>query len=258
MISLGFVATLLKNPIFAGMGGAAVLTGLLVWARNIPIKIWRTFQHFFSVQLYVENTDDSYEWINRYLASHPVAKRARTLRLNSIRSSSDRSAYDEEGSPISSRKWVVSTGLGMTVFMEDWTIFVVDRHIQKDGASEVVKESINIRAYSRSQEPIKELVMRAQKLSESQTVLPLYLFRDNYWQTATRKELRSIDTVILADGQKERIMQDIDSFKRSKEFYKERGIPYHRGYSILRPGRNGKDFVDHCYCWSSWNGSSYS
>lgn len=228
-----FLAALLHNQLFAGLGGAAVISGLMFYLRSIPMRIWHTFQHFFSVQLYVENTDPAYYWINIYLSQLPVAKQARTLRVN------DADKYSRESKD---RKWTISVGLGTTVFMKAWTLFVVHRNIQTEGASEVVKESINIRSYGRSHKPIKKIVEAALELANKKEKLRIHSYSTTYtgWGNYVEKEKRPLESVVINKELKDKLMADVHQFCESREAYARRGIPYHRGYLLSGPAGTGK------------------
>jgi SpoVK/Ycf46/Vps4 family AAA+-type ATPase len=54
------------------------------------------------------------------------------------------------------------------------------------------------------------------------------------------KELRALSSVILKDGQKEKILHDIQTFRRRDRWYASRGIPYRRGYLLFGPPGTGK------------------
>jgi mitochondrial chaperone BCS1 len=56
----------------------------------------------------------------------------------------------------------------------------------------------------------------------------------------TRAPTRPLDTVILADGQRERILEDMRGFLADEELYMHRGIPWHRGYLLHGPPGTGK------------------
>ncbi|KAG1231797.1 hypothetical protein G6F68_007069 [Rhizopus microsporus] len=60
------------------------------------------------------------------------------------------------------------------------------------------------------------------------------------WQSVGSKELRSFESVILKAGQKERILKDIQTFRRRERWYTNRGIPYRRGYLLYGPPGTGK------------------
>ena len=51
---------------------------------------------------------------------------------------------------------------------------------------------------------------------------------------------RPLDSVVLEEGVKERIVADIQDFIGSAEWYADRGIPYRRGYLLYGPPGTGK------------------
>ncbi|KAI8048757.1 P-loop containing nucleoside triphosphate hydrolase protein [Gilbertella persicaria] len=60
------------------------------------------------------------------------------------------------------------------------------------------------------------------------------------WNSIGSKELRPFSSVILKDRQKERILKDIQTFRRREHWYSIRGIPYRRGYLLYGPPGTGK------------------
>lgn len=61
------------------------------------------------------------------------------------------------------------------------------------------------------------------------------------WRSYGAKDvLRTLDSVILKEGQKEVLLKDIQSFRRRREWYNDRGIPYRRGYLLYGPPGTGK------------------
>lgn len=63
---------------------------------------------------------------------------------------------------------------------------------------------------------------------------------DNQWKEHGYRKIRSFDSVVLKEGDKERILNDIMTFKESKAWYSDRGIPYRRGYLLHGPPGTGK------------------
>ena len=46
--------------------------------------------------------------------------------------------------------------------------------------------------------------------------------------------------MVLGDGVSERILDDLGEWRGSKEWYRQRGIPYRRGYLLHGPPGSGK------------------
>lgn len=60
------------------------------------------------------------------------------------------------------------------------------------------------------------------------------------WQKREDLPPRSLESVVLAAGQMERIVADLDGFLRSEADYNRRGMPWHRGYLLYGPPGTGK------------------
>ena len=54
------------------------------------------------------------------------------------------------------------------------------------------------------------------------------------------KRKRPIDSVVLEEGVKERIVNDVQVFLKARNWYLDRGIPYRRGYLLYGPPGTGK------------------
>lgn len=59
-------------------------------------------------------------------------------------------------------------------------------------------------------------------------------------QVGEAKRKRPLDSVILDEGIKERIVDDVKDFMARQEWYVNRGIPYRRGYLLYGPPGTGK------------------
>lgn len=62
----------------------------------------------------------------------------------------------------------------------------------------------------------------------------------NNWSRRSDLPLRSLDSVVLRDGQKERVVADLRRFLGSEAEYAKRGLPWHRGYLFDGPPGTGK------------------
>ncbi|KAJ5692867.1 hypothetical protein N7462_002290 [Penicillium macrosclerotiorum] len=67
----------------------------------------------------------------------------------------------------------------------------------------------------------------------------------NSWGTEWRpfgnpRRKRPLDSVVLDEGVKERIVEDVEDFISSSSWYNDRGIPYRRGYLLYGPPGTGK------------------
>ncbi|KAL8947572.1 MAG: hypothetical protein Q9222_006164 [Ikaeria aurantiellina] len=79
----------------------------------------------------------------------------------------------------------------------------------------------------------------AQKSVEGKTIV--FTARTSSWAPfGEPRRKRPLDSVILDEGIKERIVADLRDFLRSEHWYYDRGIPYRRGYLLHGPPGSGK------------------
>lgn len=68
----------------------------------------------------------------------------------------------------------------------------------------------------------------------------IYTNKNGEWTSAPSNNTRKLDTIILKKGLKEDIKNDLQLFLNSEEWYKERDIPYTRGYLFYGYPGTGK------------------
>lgn len=79
----------------------------------------------------------------------------------------------------------------------------------------------------------------AQQSHEGKTVI--YTSKGIEWKPfGEPKRKRPIDSVVLEEGVKERIVADVKSFLDTRIWYMDRGIPHRRGYLLYGPPGTGK------------------
>ena len=86
-------------------------------------------------------------------------------------------------------------------------------------------------------EILEEARAEAEKDLDGKTVM--YTCPHGDWrQFGQPKAKRDIKSVILKEGLSEKILSDITNFLDSSQWYKDRGIPYRRGYLFHGPPGN--------------------
>lgn len=95
---------------------------------------------------------------------------------------------------------------------------------------------ISIRRMGRSKESLARLVNLFKPKVEAAKNF-IYMFREGEWGITSVLRPRDIETVVVADGNKERILAAIDEFEASEQWYVARGISYK--LCILLTGRPG-------------------
>ena len=85
----------------------------------------------------------------------------------------------------------------------------------------------------------------ADKLRSDDSAAPRFniVARWGDWVTTQSVPPRSLDSVILADGQLEALVADLGAFLAARDDYLNRDIPWHRGYLFSGPPGSGKTTV---------------
>ncbi|PQE22136.1 putative BCS1 precursor protein [Rutstroemia sp. NJR-2017a BBW] len=85
----------------------------------------------------------------------------------------------------------------------------------------------------------KEAQELAATAHEGKTVM--WTFSGQEWRKfGLPRRKRPLSSVILDQGVKERIMEDVEDFLNRQQWYVDRGIPYRRGYLLYGPPGSGK------------------
>jgi AAA+ superfamily predicted ATPase len=77
-------------------------------------------------------------------------------------------------------------------------------------------------------------------LTSSTWTQQIYTNSGGEWKSSPSNNTRKLDTIILKDGLKDEIKSDLQLFLNSEDWYKERDIPYSRGYLFYGYPGTGK------------------
>ena len=107
-----------------------------------------------------------------------------------------------------------------------------------------LQEDLFINCYGADTTIIKEFIMEAIKhcVQGDNSHIGIYeLHRWGLgWTKVQSKKCRPLDSVILDEGVANRLVEDITQFQNSEKWYKDKGIPYRRGYLLHGPPGTGK------------------
>jgi hypothetical protein len=100
--------------------------------------------------------------------------------------------------------------------------------------------------YAKSQEGQQAVLDLLQELGQSQSKRKAAVHLLSSWGDWSRRDdlpIRQLDSVALAEGQMERLRDDLERFIAEEGDYARRGIPYHRGYVLYGPPGTGKTSI---------------
>ena len=233
-----FIHPIAQNQVVTGLSFTALLAAVGYQLRQVPHAIDFAVRRAVVVSLTVTSTDPAFAWIERWLAAQPYAREAKAVSLRSYTEDGDIARYSSAGD-----SWALSPGEGLHWFR--WGrnfIWLTRRNNAPNGTTPGAAqqfESITLNTFGRSQAALRAIVQEARLAAKASEVVTVRLWR-GYWAPVRGKYPRALKTVILAEGQAERIVEVLRRFESSGEDYAARGVPWRLGCLFKGPPGTGK------------------
>ncbi len=225
--------------------GALLLTVVEIIADSVKAQIstiatWCSEQ--FVVSLEIRNTDDAFEWVEYWLNAQPYAKTNRRLLLSTFKGNKENDFEPQI---------YLTPAPGQHVLHYKGSLLWLKRSTNEGGGKNPSddfssllkpKESFHLTIFGRSQTLIKSLIDDIQKTAKEMLKQKPKFYTSIYGGWYERSDIaeRSVSSVILPDQTEQKIIDDLRWFLDSAEWYKERGIPYRRGYLFHGEMGSGK------------------
>ncbi|KAI5776121.1 BCS1 N terminal-domain-containing protein [Geopyxis carbonaria] len=260
--SPGVFASLGDNPLFTGgLAIAALTTGFQV-IRKSSTRAASLLRRHMLLTVEIPSSDPSYEWFLHFLAEHHRKQSIalKTSQLESVwslsglisrvkpapRELSVETRTHKTASGASVTDFVLVPGQGKHLISYSSTFFQVSR--QRDSKrinlpSGTPFETLEVTTLYTRRGVLSDLLRESQQMAlrRSEGKTTVY----NSWGTEWRPfgnplRKRPLDSVVLAPGVKEKVIEDLSDFLNSSDWYRDRGIPYRRGYLLYGPPGTGK------------------
>ncbi len=224
-----------SNQIFSGVAAAGGFASAVYWLREIPARILGMMVWGCSTELDIANDSEAFEPFLMWLAAHGGAWHARCLKLST---DGYRLADDQDGQSY----WTVAPGIGSHLVWYRGRACWVTRWINERGDSRNlrVRETIRLRMLGFSRRPLTRLIEEVKRAAQRPGKLSVAVWSSGYWETVRTCDPRGFETIVLGDGIKERLAEDLAWFRSSREWYRHRGLPWRRGYLFAGPPGTGK------------------
>ena len=240
------VAFLKSNQLASGGLLIATFTATLAYLRNLPSQIWAFIKRRTVLEVEILERDPAYGWMIRYIHENKFCKRSRKLSVVTgfERGGSVVYASTDEEEPEPQIYLIPAPGLHFFFYKRKPIILNMVRHEPVAGAtSSNPRQEIEITTLYRWKSTVEDMLEQARVLAVTkEEVAQLKTFTPGLygWREGVECERRSIESVILKKGEKEALVEDVKTFRESREWYQNIGIPYKRGYLLHGPPGNGK------------------
>jgi chaperone BCS1 len=214
---------------FASGGLLLMIIGALgAYLRAIPNRIWLWVVDQTTLSVTVKDEDAAFAWVKQWFAEQKFLRRIRRVDLDTTVRNANLALIPAPG-----RHWFWYRGRP----------FRVDFYRSEDTRGWTPKRSelLVFRTVGRNQSLLKEFVneIASCHTKHERAKSSLFVYSE-YWDRVEGYVARLLDSVILQTGERERLVDDIEKFKRSKARYRHLGVPYHRGYLFYGPPGTGK------------------
>eukprot|EP00633_Aureoumbra_lagunensis_P005998 CAMPEP_0197315624 /NCGR_PEP_ID=MMETSP0891-20130614/39148_1 /TAXON_ID=44058 ORGANISM="Aureoumbra lagunensis, Strain CCMP1510" /NCGR_SAMPLE_ID=MMETSP0891 /ASSEMBLY_ACC=CAM_ASM_000534 /LENGTH=474 /DNA_ID=CAMNT_0042804697 /DNA_START=37 /DNA_END=1458 /DNA_ORIENTATION=+ len=218
------------GAVFAGGAGVAVMGLALGVARSSSRIVVTSLQRQLTTTLEVTSKDASFPWILHWLHE----KGSGRLRHVSVSTS----AHGEfELVPAPGRHWVTYEG---------WPLLVerAREYGTVNASSGVPWEKVLITGATGSTERFTRLLQEAKdaclQARDTGVTTVLTCWGTDWRPFGAPRRKRPLDSVVLRPGLADAVVADILDWKQSEDWYRQRGVPYRRGYLLHGPPGGGK------------------
>lgn len=229
----------INNEVFSGGIGLAVLAGgATVFRASYQVGLRMMRRHFLTT-LEVTSKDKSFPWVLNWLS---VQSGARTQHL-SVETVSRASSSASQQGPINFRL-VHGPGQHLLNYKGHYILVQRSREQQMvDLNSGKPWEKVVFTSFGRNVSVFQDLLHEAYGLTALQEEGKTIIFTNwgSEWrQFGQARVKRSLDSVVLDKGVSDSLYGDVQTFINSSPWYRDRGIPYRRGYLLHGPPGSGK------------------
>eukprot|EP00123_Amoebidium_parasiticum_P001180 comp12229_c0_seq1/m.7007 comp12229_c0_seq1/g.7007 ORF comp12229_c0_seq1/g.7007 comp12229_c0_seq1/m.7007 type:complete len:556 (-) comp12229_c0_seq1:713-2380(-) len=207
--------------------------GLVQNAWNyVTQQIWRRF----TVTAEFDSRDEAYQWLMEWLAEQQYAQNSTDVVVSAV-----------EGTE-NVGEWVVKKveyipAPGIHTFTYKGRRVWLSRSDQSAADQRKPLTSITMTMFGCSRAALEQLMDEARLLSAKKDRGKTCIYiGDMYgsWQKCASRPKRPLHSVVLARGLAETLYKDALDFLQNEDWYRDRGIPYRRGYLLYGPPGNGK------------------
>lgn len=238
-IASAFGELLAHNQFVSGGAVLMAVGGAATFARRLPLAVYELLKRRFVLSVEVASTDKAYTWFRHWIDSHPAVRGSRRLVL------STQSGQEEDEPAVGGMPRVLLTpapGVHLLRHRGKWICLSIRREKAEGGRSaKGPHETMVLQTLGGDRAAVMGLIEEAYQACESATAgVRVQAIKWEGWRPIALKPLRPLSSVVLPEGELERLIADVRTFLESQAWYAQVGISWKRGYLLYGEPGNGK------------------
>jgi chaperone BCS1 len=220
---LEFITTQLdQNELLAGGAMLGLAAAAFNYLRYVPMQLARVARWLVVTELDIPDKYDSFSWVGDWLSQNKYTKTSKRV---SVETKNNQPYYTPApgwhllwwgNKPLLLRRIRNESKESNRSFYESWKITIPGR---ARGFIEACKKISDARHKSK---------------------LTINMACDGFWDLGSKQNKRPLESVVLPLGVKESLIDSIDNFYNSEQWYSDRGVPWRLGILLHGAPGNGK------------------
>ena len=224
------------NPYFGAGFGLFALGTAAAGLRKGSVVLSHLVRRYMMTTLEIPVSDHSYQWVLEWIAKRPDMSCHLSVKTAFHQLHSGKIATGFTFSPSPGAHYIWFNKLPIKIErMREKQMMDMNRHVPY--------ETVTLTTLGRNKQIFERILNEARHEALQMQDGMTLIFKPvgaEWRQFGDAQRRRPLESVILASGQSERILTDIQKFLNSQHWYIERGIPHRRGYLLYGPPGCGK------------------
>lgn len=239
------------NEFFSGAFLTGVVIALVAFLKGKVYFVYNYLISKYTVTININSMDESFYYFQKWLSSHNFSNTFKRFSVVSGKGTNNNNSLCDtvESGEEEKKHILLAPYSGSYIFKYKgkriWLNYEIKEPSGTKGSNMILMQEITLKFLGRSTKIIESIIadIESDFNKEAEKKIKIYTPKYDYWSSKIQIRKRSLDTVILKEGMRDEIVDDITKFIGREEWYADRGVPYHRSYLFHGIPGSGKTSI---------------